>query len=161
VQIQFCDADVLDAFDAWRRAVGVVRETDHAPRARASLAAHIERVIARLTALRASSERTHAFQDVLSDVVRELDALQPRGRGARGHAREELIAVLAALDRRLIEAVAAALPEAERVRADAAAKEQLAPFRDRMASDAYERACAAAAERYVREGFGLPVVAFD
>ena len=45
--------------------------------------------------------------------------------------------------------------------ATAAGKEQLEPFRERMPGDAYERACAAATERYVREQFGLPTVAFE
>ena len=30
VRIEFCEADVLDAFDAWRRAVGVRDSADHA-----------------------------------------------------------------------------------------------------------------------------------
>src|SRR4029453_1677544 len=48
VRIEFCEADLLDAFDAWRKAVGVARAEDApAPgRARASLAGHIERAIA-------------------------------------------------------------------------------------------------------------------
>src|SRR5688500_18061600 len=46
VRIEFCEADVLDAFDAWRRAVGVARGDEAPVRPRSSLAAHIERVIA-------------------------------------------------------------------------------------------------------------------
>src|SRR5436190_15739066 len=60
VRVEFCDADVLDVFDEWRRAVGVPlaasnAESDEAgARRHASLAAHLERVVARLTALRTS-----------------------------------------------------------------------------------------------------------
>ena len=32
VRIEFCEADVLDAFDAWRRAVGVHRADDEGAR---------------------------------------------------------------------------------------------------------------------------------
>src|SRR5215813_3003793 len=62
VRIEFCEADVLDVFDEWRRSVGVVSVTsgDNAEdtvsnRGRAgagTLPAHLERVIARLTILR-------------------------------------------------------------------------------------------------------------
>ena len=59
VRIEFCDADVLDAFDDWRRAVGVSLpataaagvngdEDAAAGRRRSSLASHVERAIAPL-----------------------------------------------------------------------------------------------------------------
>jgi phage terminase Nu1 subunit (DNA packaging protein) len=161
VRIEFCEADVLDVFDAWRRAVGVVDEGESAPRARSSLAAHVERAIARLTALRASAQRTESFDAILDEIVRALDGLQPRARSARGHVRDQLLDELAGLDRHLIDNVLGAVPLTLRDAARAAAHEQLAPFRDRMAREAYDRACAAAAERYVREQLGLPSVAFE
>ena len=34
VRIEFCEADVLDAFDDWRRAVGVTAATEDAPNRR-------------------------------------------------------------------------------------------------------------------------------
>ena len=68
VRVEFCEADVLDAFDEWRRAVGVsvvarrqrggpsVEEPLPAPRPRRSLKTHIESVLARLTVLRGSDK---------------------------------------------------------------------------------------------------------
>ena len=53
VRIEFCEADILDAFDDWRRAVGVV-PTSRCEAARAEThgsrrsLSHIERVVARL-----------------------------------------------------------------------------------------------------------------
>jgi hypothetical protein len=161
VRIEFCEADVLDVFDAWRRAVGVRREDDAPVRPRSSLAAHIERVIARLTALRASSQATQPFEALLERIARELDALQPQAKGARGAAREALLTQLATLDRTLLGTVLEAADDATRAAADASTKEQLAPFRDRMTSEAYQRACTAAKEHYVRDHFGLPTIAFD
>jgi hypothetical protein len=161
VRIEFCEADVLDAFDAWRRAVGVARADDTQPRARVSLASHIERAIARLTTLRASSQRAHVVADAIERVTRELDGLLGAARSARGHAREGLIETLATLDRELVDAVLTALPEEGRQRALHDADEQLAPFRDRMTPDAFARARTAAAEQQVREQFGLPPVAFE
>ena len=46
VRIEFCEADVLDAFDEWRRAVGV--PADAAERQREPLRAHVDRAIGRL-----------------------------------------------------------------------------------------------------------------
>ena len=160
VRIEFCEADVLDAFDAWRRAVGVARAGDEPARSRSSLASHVERAIARLTALRASSQRAHAFTAALDDAARELDRWQASARTARGNAREELIEALAALDKSLIDTVLSSMSEAEQRAAAAAADDQLAPFRERMTPDAYEAARRAAMTQHVREQVGLPSIAF-
>ena len=80
VRIEFCEPDVLDVFDEWKRSVGISRagragEADSTgdesgtdlPTSgadpmgpRSSLPAHLERVIARLTTLRAGSDRLRA-----------------------------------------------------------------------------------------------------
>jgi hypothetical protein len=177
VRIEFCEADVLDAFDEWRRAVGVTlrapagqpltsneagQDESEAPsRRRASLASHIERAVARLTAMRASSHLAHGAQEILEDVVRQLDLLQPDAKRLRGQARDALVAQLALVDRKLLNGVLDTLDEAARSAAEAEAKEALSPFRDRMPPDAYQRACTAAFERSVRDRFGLPTLAFD
>jgi hypothetical protein len=161
VRIEFCEADVLDAFDTWRRAVGVASGTDTQPRAKPSLASHIERAIARVTTLRASSGQAVVSDDVLERVARELDRLLAAARTARGHAREEVIATLGALDRSMIDAAMQATSDAAKEAARADATEQLAPFRGRMTPDAYARACTAAAEQHVRESFRLPTIAFE
>src|SRR5229473_2673746 len=57
VRVEFCEADILELFDDWRRAVGVAQllaGPGGEPTARRdSLPAHLDRAIARLTALRA------------------------------------------------------------------------------------------------------------
>jgi hypothetical protein len=175
VRIEFCEADVLDAFDDWRRAVGVtasVAATEpasggdeqgdaEAARRRGSLAAHVERSIAVLTALRASGQHAHVFSETLDHVCRELDLVQPVAKRARGAAREAALSQLAALDQKLLTAVMESADEAVRTGAQAEARQALAPFRDRMTPDAYQRACAAAVERHIRLHFGLPTIAFD
>src|SRR5262245_2933274 len=107
VRVEFCEADILDEFDAWRRAVGVTgpaadgpEEHDSSPR-RPSLSAHLERVIARLTASRAGGRWPRAFDDAVAGAVRELDALTATARQARGAARDEILQRLAVIDRRL------------------------------------------------------------
>jgi hypothetical protein len=173
VRIEFCEADVRDAYDDWRRSVGVGRvsaglgsATDVPPadeaatRARGSLAAHVERTIARLTALRASSRAEQGLDEALARSVAALDALQAEARTVRGHARDALVDQLASLDRVLVDAALAALDHAAREEAAREAREALAPFRSRMDPDAYLRACTAATERSVRDRFGLPTIAF-
>jgi hypothetical protein len=161
VRIEFCEADVLDAFDAWRKAVGVAQQDEAgASRARASLATHVERAIARLTSLRASTHAAEAIGDVLERVARELDRLQPQARTARGQARDALLADLRALDAGLMRVALEALDEHARREAVLEATTELAPFRERMAAEAYDRACAAAVERFVRARFQLPTLTF-
>ena len=153
VRVEFCEADVLDAFDGWRRAVGVAApiaigkassvssgDGDSSPtRRRASLAAHVERAIARLTTLRASAGGAQELSEVLESTSHALDALQADARRARGEAREALMGRLVSLmtpcSRRH-----RALDEPGR-EAATPRSESLAPFRDRMAPEAFQRAC--------------------
>ena len=163
VRIEFCEPDVLDAFDEWRRAVGVTTQgedaaTDEASSRRAALATHIERAAARLRSLRSSSEHSAVFAAELDAVMLELDALAPQARGARGDARARIVERLAALDELVLAAV---LKEIAPARAAALGKEaeiELAPFRDRMSPETRARAIAAAFHRLVREALGAPTL---
>ena len=164
VRIEFCENDILDLFDDWRRAVGVAAVAgddagEPRPR-RAALGAHVERVIARLTALRAGN-RSPAFAGAVDAAVRELDGLLPEARAARGEPRTRIVERLASLDRALLDAARRELdPSAlARLRDDAAA--EIAPFAARMTSDARAHATDAALDRLVREALDLPVVVFE
>lgn len=166
VRIEFCEADILDLFDAWRRAIGVTgigaaqEDAEPAPR-KPALASHIERAIARLTTARRGHRRSAEFDGALADAIRELDDLQPDARHARGEGRARIIGRLSELDRQVLDI---AFAEIDRDRADAIRREavaELAPFGARMASDARDRAVEAAYARLVREEFGLPVIAFE
>ena len=168
VRIEFCEADVLDVFDEWRRAVGVgtlvsAVETDpgESPAARrhASLPAHLERVVARLTALRAGTDRS--LDALIDGMVRELDAARGAAKSLRGEARAVLLARLAELDAQLLaaarERLSADMREALRREAEA----ELSPFRGRMPQPAYEQSLAACIDRLVRERARLPVVSLE
>ena len=178
VRVEFCEADVLDVFDEWRRAVGISAsaasggdssgfrlqaEGDEVAEirvhARESLPAHLERVVARLTALRAGADRS--LDAAIDPLVRELDTARGRARGLRGEAREQLLTRLRELD--------AALLAAARERCDAATLQQLgadadaelAPFRERMPRDAYQQARSACVDRLLRERHRLPTLALE
>jgi hypothetical protein len=167
-RVEFCEADVLDVFDEWKRAVGVgaaaAAEGDSsdegtAARKRTSLPAHLERVIARLTALRAGEGR--ALDTTLDEIVRELDAMRAGSKGLRGEARETLLQRLRALDLRLLDAARAVCDVPTRQRLAEEADLQLAAFRDRMAADVYAQSKHACIDRLIREHLRLPTVAFD
>lgn len=161
VRVEFCEADIRDAFDAWRRAVGVVTEQDDERPRRGSLAAHLEQTIARLTTLRASSHGLDGLREILEKMARELDALQGDARRARGEARDAILSRLTGLDRELIEAALASVSDVDRARLATEADHELAPFRARLAVAALEQSRAAAITRLVREELGLPKVAYD
>jgi hypothetical protein len=164
VRIDFCDADVLDVFDEWRRATGLVQIDDstgpdpEAPSRRsASLPGHLERALVRLTSARSTGVLDAGFDDLLDRLALELDA----SRGARGPRRQALVERLASLDRELIVRARAALDETKRADLAREADEELAVFRSRMAPEAFAQTREAAIDRIVRERMGLPTVAFS
>jgi hypothetical protein len=171
VKIDFCEADVLDVFDEWRRAVGLAASTDASappaddgdtspPPARGpSLPAHLERVLLRLTSARVSGTLGEGADALLDRVSAELDTARASARGLRGDARRELLQRLTDIDAELIATARRSLPSTELQAIERTAAEELAPFKAQMAADAYARAHAAAADRLIRERAGLPVVA--
>src|SRR5258706_944223 len=81
VRVEFCEADILELFDDWRRAVGVSQLVDspsdvEPAAARDRLPAHLDRPTARLTALPASG-RSPAFDLPLHDAGRGLHRASP------------------------------------------------------------------------------------
>ncbi len=168
VRIDFCEADVLDTFDEWRRATGLTaaeedRSADgEGPAGRPlqmgrSLPAHLERVLRRLTSAMATGGLDAGWDNLLDRVARELDA----ARGARGAKRQALVERLAVLDRDLLDAARAALDDASRAALSRQADEELAGFRSGMSPDAFARAREATVDRLVRDRAGLPTIAYD
>jgi hypothetical protein len=165
VKIDFCEPDVLDVFDEWRRATGVLVEsgaTSDEPRAtsRQSLPAHLERVVMRLTSLRAKGSLGEAFDALIDRVAGELDVARADARGLRGEARQALLVRLGALDAELLRDARLTFDEPTRGALSREAEEELAPFRSGMSPDAFGRARDAAFDRLVRERLGLPTVSF-
>jgi len=162
VRVEFCEADVLSQFDDWRRAVGVGMSGDpagSAREARDTLPAHIDRVIARLTALRTRVQAGFAAR--LEATVRELDASRAAAGHARGAARDALLARLRALDAELLQLAREELDASRTAELSAAAAAEIAPFAARMPPEAQARATQAAFERLVRDGVGLPTLSHE
>ena len=97
VHVSFCEDDVLDAFDGWRRALGVSAAPGAAaleggdaavrPARQETLPAHLERVLNRLTVVRATAAHDRELDDAL-DARGARDRRGPR-RGAPGARRRE------------------------------------------------------------------------
>jgi hypothetical protein len=169
LRIEFCEADVLAAFDDWRRALGVMAsqvsedgeqfDGETAER-RESLPAHIARSVSRLLAVK-SEPPDPAFDETISRTIRELDTLAGTVKSARGEARTKAIEDLAALDaavmaaaRNRVDASAAAALQQE---ADA----ELEAFVRRMPAEARAHARQLAFERLLRESLNLPVLTYE
>jgi hypothetical protein len=162
VRIEFCAADILELFDDWRRAVGVSAEAGApAPARKPRLTAHIERVVARLIAVRGSEGAVSLPAGAIDEAVGVLDAVAEEARHARGEAREGLIARLTELDARILRLAADSLDAAASERLRKEADEELAPFGQRMPPEARAAAREAAFLRLVRESFRLPRISPD
>jgi len=172
IKIDFCEADILDVFDEWRRATGLTAPTHAAdgadrtvtdlpePRRGPSLPAHLERVVMRLTSARAGGALGDSFDELIDRVAGELDAARAEARGLRGTARQRLIDRLAALDRELLNQARMALDEEAMRALTGEAEQELEPFRMGMAADVFARARDGAIDRLLRERYRLPTIAF-
>jgi hypothetical protein len=174
-RIEFCEADVLDAFDAWKRAVGIHRAESEAsegeagdadgggaarPRRRESLSMHLDRVIVRLTSMR-TGDVPEAWDAVLEHVVRTLDAMHPAARRARADARDRILADLDALDASLLEQARTAAGADLLAEAGREATAELEPFATRLSPAAYAAAHTRCENRVLRERLRLPTIALE
>ena len=165
VKIDFCEADVLDVFDEWRRATGITTSADSAipthDQRRESLPAHLERVLIRLTAARASG-RIGAELDALIDrVSRELDLVRSKPGGLRGDARRALLDRLAQMDADMMATVRGDVEPDVLTALSADADDEIRPFRAGMAAEIYARTREAAIARLIRQKFNLPIILFS
>lgn len=172
VKIDFCEADVLDVFDEWRRATGLTASDVAMPTAEAgdarparkrggSLPEHLERVLLKLSSLRATSALPASVDSIIDRVSAELDVARGCASGLRGDARRAAVERLARLDAELMararELAAPASLEADR----RVAMDELSAYRASMAPDVFERTVDLALIRILRERLSLPTIAFS
>jgi hypothetical protein len=188
VRVEFCEADVLDAFDEWKRAVGVGmagsveghprgegeaaggadapgRETEdegarQPSRPGHSLRAHLDRAVTRLTDLQANGGLPETLDAVVERLIEQLAHDREISRTLRGEAREAYLRVLEHRDADLLEAARQVTPAETLSAQDDEAAEELAGYRARMPQEAYSRAVRAAAEKLLRDHWKLPVIAY-
>ncbi len=167
LRIEFCEADVLELFDGWRRAVGV-GEVDRpdADRsvsrgARTSLAEHISRVVDRLGRWVEGGQVPDEMAAAVNQLIDELDATADSARTARGSVRRQLIDRLAAQERDLIAALMDHIEPALRARLREDAAHELEPFQERMPPDRFQDALRAATQQLLTDRLNMPRVRFE
>jgi hypothetical protein len=181
LQVSFCDADVIDAFADWRRALGLgsaqrgpddgtagsahvaTAIPDEPVRAQrsTSLPSHLERVANKLTLLRGDPANDATMEALLAAAVIEVDSHRAAARRARGSVRVALIARLEALDDELLSLARAGMTPDQLDGLEREASDALAPFRERMPREAYDVARNASLTRLIREHARLPVIRYD
>jgi len=164
VRIEFCETDVLELFDEWRRAVGVGTAASATPTAasrKPSLGSHIERAVERLTAWRWAGDQAPAVTDLAAACLDELGALQGRARRARGSERQEIVARLGEIERHLTATLHDVVDPTAYKALRAEAARELEPFQERMPRDALVRAKNAGTDRLLYDHFKFPRITFE
>jgi len=171
LRIEFCESDVCEVFEAWRRATGISiadlpdggrSGLDGGPASigskRRSPSKAIDKAIERLGRLAGRLELPDEFRDAVSRAIERLSAMRDGLAQSRGVARDPWLAQLEPIDRDLL-TQARRLVDAQVLRGlTEQAERELAPYRDRLAPEAWERAVTVTVERGVRAHVGLPTL---
>jgi hypothetical protein len=171
VKIDFCEADVLDVFDEWRRATGLTPAASGDPglgggsaapvrKKGPSLPEHLERALTRLSSLRVTGVLGEEADSVVDRVSAELDTARSRTAGVRGEERRATLERLAALDAELMALVTSSADPALVSGARVEAEGELNTFRTTMDLDAFARSVELAATTVLRERLRIPVLTF-
>ena len=169
LRIEFCEADVLEAFDAWRRAIGAgasqvaeagasAEEWGSTSR-KGSLAAHIDRSLSRLLVVKSGDNP--ALDAAIARATAALDELAATAPNARGETRARAIARLAELDAELLAAARAGVSPGVAAALQNEADAELAGFAKRMAAEPLARARQLAFDRLLRDALNLPVLSYE
>jgi rRNA-processing protein FCF1 len=162
LRIEFCEADVREVFDDWRRAIGVApagATADSPPPRRSSLPKHVERVLERLGRLTGRLDWPDELRDAIESCRERVQALQEPAGGARGEARAAVVAALEEIDRVLVNATLRHAPEALRQAARREAEADLAPYRERLSESLWRQSVEITEGRLLRHRLGLPTIA--
>jgi hypothetical protein len=161
LRVEFCEADVLDAFDEWRRAVGVAAPPAEATGTKPpSLGSHLERALLRLTNARATNTVGSDFDALIDELSHVFSAVKEAGRHLKGDRRQAIVDRLQALDAEMLVRARRALTISDASALTAQAETELIAFRERLTVEAYARAREAALDRLVRDRFSIPTLAF-
>jgi hypothetical protein len=169
LRIEFCEADVRTIYEDWRRAVGLQGRGPEEPGAdpdagdrvdaaepkKPSLSKHLERAIDRLGHVAGRLDLPEALRDHVGEWLGELTALREEARHARGPARDAIASRLPALDGRILAAARAAATPPVLTDLEREAALELAPYRDRLPADSWQRAVTVTVDRLLRHHFGL------
>lgn len=168
LRLEFCETDVRELHEEWRRAVGVwipdagpADDRASSPvveeRRRPSATRQMDRAIDRIVAAAGRLELPEGLRDDLAGILDRLVALRDELRQVRGAARQRLVERAARIDRE-VGAAARRAAGSGVASVEREAARELAPFRGRLAADAWQRSVDAGVDRILREQYGLPVL---
>lgn len=185
LRIEFCEADVLAAFQEWRRAVGIglhagnpgldghaagpalasdtgsepstFEESSRLP----SLPRHLRRVIDRLAMVPDDGGRPRALDPWIADAVTELGSLEQEASRLRGGARAAALDRLRVLDGEMLAFARQAADEVVVSECRRLARLELQPFAARLPPEALAVSIDQATARLLREALKLPVIALE
>ena len=168
LRIEFCEADVREVYDHWRRAVGLVAtrgavdpggdQPIEDERKRPSLSKHLDRAIDRLSRTSGRLDIPEAVRDAVGRVLTVLTTFRDGAKKARGEARDAMMAQLRSLDQELGESVRAAAAPDLLAALERDASQDLAAFRERLPPDRWQNAMRATVDRLLRDRWGLPTL---
>jgi len=167
LRIEFCEADVRDLFDNWRRAVGLpgrraaadaVADAGDDERRRPSLSKHLTRVVDRLARAAGRLDVPDVVRESVAASLEDVTALRDAAKKARGDGRDAIAAQLAPLDARLLHDARRAAPADLLASLAREAARDLAAYRDRLPADRWELAVTATVDRLLRDRWGLPMI---
>lgn len=174
LRIEFCADDVRAVFDQWRRAVGLaitagadlpgvaLEETLSAgePAAKPpALGRHLDRVIDKLSRAAGRNDLPAGLKDDADRALQAVAALRESSVRLRGDAKTEALAALAELDDAMRSSVRLHAPAEWIAALSREAADDLAPFKGRLAPDAWTRSIEITVDRLLRDRFGLPQIA--
>jgi hypothetical protein len=175
LRIEFCEDDVQEVFETWRRAVGVAASAEALSAdgtmdggagpvdrgsgiARKSVSRDLDRAAERLVRLAGRLDLPDTLRDAVSVALTAVAETREAIRTLRGPQRQERLAGLADVDQQLVDAALAALPEGDAAIMRAEAEASLDSYRSRLSTDAWTRAVRVNLTRLVRDHYQLPTL---
>jgi len=167
LRIEFCEPDVRDIYESWKRAVGLSGadsvpvsglSAETAEPRRRSLTRHLDRAIDRLSRAAGVLDLPVGLREAIDRALQELVAMRDAARKARGQAREDLAARLTAIETDLTLAARTHAPPSDLTALTADAEAELGPYRTRLGAEAWQRSIDLTVDRLLRDRYGLPVL---
>jgi hypothetical protein len=163
LRIEFCESDVREVYDEWRRAIGVPSASASPgspapPQRKPSLPRHVERVLERIGRLTGRLDWPDELREGLEACREKLLAIQESAAGARGEARDAVVGQLRQLDRELLDLARRWAPADVRRAVEREAEADLAPYRDRLSDQLWRQSVEVTAARLLRDRLSLPTV---
>ena len=162
LRIEFCEADVREVFEAWRRATGITAGPEgpasiEAPKRRPP-SKTIDTAIERLGRLAGRLELPDEFRDAVSHAIERLSSVREGLAHSRGAARDPWLAQVASIDQDLMTQARHGVDAAVVRGLTEQAEREMAPYRERLAPEAWQRAVTVTVDRGVRAHLGLPTL---